>query len=119
MLGALAAGSRACGQGAELRRKVDEGSFRLVRELQAPGVLYMRETLRLDADDPLIRLRAEIELLPDPVPQSVYYGFFARAQCGMGTAFDSAGIAIKLDEDQLPGSCRNWVTAGKLCSHVG
>src|SRR5260221_5443180 len=54
--------------------KVDEGSFRVVRELQAPGVLYMRETLRLDAGGPVIRLRAEIELLPDPAPQSVYYG---------------------------------------------
>jgi hypothetical protein len=71
----------------------------------------MRETVRLDADDPLIRLRAEIELLPDPAPQSVYYGFSVALNAGWEAAFDSAGIAIKLDEDQLPGSCRNWVTA--------
>jgi len=91
--------------------KVDEGSFRIVRELQAQGVLYLKETLRLDADDPLIRLRSEIELLPDPAPQSVYYGFSLALDAGWEAAFDSAGIAIKLDEDQLPGSCRNWVTA--------
>ena len=91
--------------------KVDDGSFRLVRELQARGVLYLRETLRLDADDPLIRLRAEIELLPDPAPQSVYFGFSVGLDAGWEAAFDSAGISIKLDEDQLPGSCRNWVNA--------
>jgi hypothetical protein len=91
--------------------KVDEGSFRIVRELQARGVLYMRETVRLDANDPLIRLRAEIELLPDPAPQSVYYGFSVALDAGWEAAFDSAGIGIRLDEDQLPGSCRNWVTA--------
>jgi alpha-mannosidase len=67
--------------------------------------------LRLDADDPLIRLRAEIELLPEPAPQSVYFGFSLALDAGWEAAFDSAGISIKLDEDQLPGSCRNWVTA--------
>ena len=91
--------------------EVDDGSFRLVRELQAPGALYMRETLRLDADDPLIRLRAEIELLPDPAPQSIYFGFSIALDAGWEAAFDSASISIRLDEDQLPGSCRNWVTA--------
>jgi hypothetical protein len=91
--------------------EVDHGSFRLVRELQAPGALYLRETLRLDADDPLIRLRAEIELLPDPAPQSIYFGFSVALDAGWEAAFDSAGISIRLDEDQLPGSCRNWVTA--------
>ena len=49
--------------------------------------------------------------MPDPAPQSVYFGFSVALDAGWEAAFDSAGISIKLDEDQLPGSCRNWVTA--------
>jgi len=70
-----------------------EGSFRVVRELQAPGLLYMEETLRLDAGDPVIRLRAEIELLPDP-PAKRHYGF-GRAQCGVESRLRFCGIANK------------------------
>src|SRR5258708_18564760 len=91
--------------------ELDDGRFRLVRYVQAPGALYLRETLRLDADDPLIRLRAEIELLPDPAPQTVYFVFSIALDAGWEAAFDSASISIRLDEDQLPGSCRNWMTA--------
>jgi len=73
--------------------KVDEGSFRVVRELQAPGVLYMRETLRLDAGDPVIRLRARSSYCLIPAPQSVYYGFSVALNAGWEAAFDSAGIS--------------------------
>jgi len=92
MLGVLAAGTRACDEvlSCAVTKSMTAVSG-LVRELQAPGVLYMRETLRLDADDPLIRLRAEIELLPDPAPQSVLFWFFSRARCGMGSRLRFCG----------------------------
>jgi len=90
----LAAGTRACDEGAELRPSksmtavsVSSGNCR------RPGVLYMRETLRLDADDPLIRLRAEIELTClIQRRKGVYFRFFqSRSMRDGKPAFDSCG----------------------------
>jgi alpha-mannosidase len=83
----------------------------LVRELDVPGVRRLVQAFTLMADDPVIRIDVEMELDPDPLPQAFYFAIPLSMSAGWRGLFDSAGATIELDRQQLPGACRNWVTA--------
>jgi hypothetical protein len=87
------------------------GRVTLTRELCAPGMLSLVQRISLSADDPIIRLEVDLELAPDPSPQSVYFAFPLRLSAGWQAAFDTAGAIVRIDDDQLPGACRNWITS--------
>jgi len=57
----------------------------------------------------VIRLEAEFELEPDPAPVAVYFAFPLATGADWTGVFDTAGQVVRLDEDQLPGACRNWL----------
>jgi alpha-mannosidase len=78
--------------------------------LDAPGVRHLVQRISLVAGDPVIRLEAELELDPEPSPQGVYFAFPLALRSGWDAAFDTAGQFVRLDDDQLPGASRNWVT---------
>lgn len=86
------------------------GRIALVRELDAPGMLFLTQKLVFSAHDPVIRIEVEMELLPDASPQGVYFAIPLEMDAGWQALFDTAGAAVRVDDDQLPGSCRNWVT---------
>ena len=41
----------------------------------------------------------------------MYFALPLSTSAGWRGLFDTAGTAIELDEQQLPGACRNWITA--------
>ncbi len=94
------------------RSTVVEGPGRvsLVRDLQAAGMLHLSQTITLFAHDPVIRLEVEMELVPDPSPQAIYFAIPLALAAGWQAWFDTAGTVARVDDDQLPGACRNWVT---------
>ena len=83
----------------------------LVRELDLPGARRLAQSFTLSADDPIIRIDVELELDPHQVPQALYFAIPLSMPAGWRGLFDSAGAPIELDRQQLPGACRNWVTA--------
>jgi alpha-mannosidase len=95
----------------ECRVEVDATRFTLRRRLAASGVMQLNETITLFAGNPVIHLCADLELEPRTEPQNIYFAFPMALEEGWEAAFDTAGTAIRLDQDQLPGACRNWATA--------
>jgi alpha-mannosidase len=92
------------------RVKETPGCVIFERTFQAPGMIHLVQRIYLLADDPVIRLEVEMELFPEPSPQSIYFAFPLAMRSGWRAAYDTAGAIIKLDEDQIPGACLNWIT---------
>jgi alpha-mannosidase len=80
------------------------------RHLEAPGMVHLVQRISLLADDPIIHLEVEMELIPDSAPQGIYLAFPLALAAGWNAMFDTAGATVRLDTDQLAGSSRNWVT---------
>ncbi|MEO5715152.1 MAG: glycoside hydrolase [Luteolibacter sp.] len=89
----------------------ENGRITLFRELEAPGMVFFTQRIVFSADDPVITLEVEMELLPDSSPNAVYLAIPLEMPAGWQASFDTAGSVVRVDDDQLPGSCRNWVTA--------
>jgi len=87
------------------------GCITLERDLEAPGMLHLHQRMSFFANDPVIRLEVEMELQPDASPQAIYFAFPLAMQAEWQALFDTAGALVRVDDDQLPGACRNWVTA--------
>ena len=87
------------------------GRVTLTRQLQAPGMTHLVQRISLCGHDPVIGLEVDMELVSDPSPQAIYFAFPLRLTAGWKAAFDTAGALVQVDDDQLPGACRNWVTS--------
>jgi alpha-mannosidase len=86
------------------------------RELEAPGVRHLVQRISFFSADPVIQLDLELELEPNPAPQGIYFAFPLAMNPNWDAVFDTAGQTVRLDEDQLPGACRNWVTVDGLAA---
>jgi hypothetical protein len=83
----------------------------LTREFDLRGARRLVQSFTLTADDPIIRVDVELALEPNQLPQALYFAIPLSTSAGWGGLFDSAGRSIELDAEQLPGACRNWITA--------
>jgi hypothetical protein len=77
---------------------------------------FLRQTVSLSAHEPVISLEVEMELLPDPSPQGLYFAIPLEMHSGWQAMFDTAGQPVRMDADQLPGACRNWVTTETMAA---
>ncbi|WP_245594366.1 glycoside hydrolase [Actinospica robiniae] len=87
------------------------GRVLLERRFEAPGTRGVVQRIWLDALDPLIRVDIEVDLVGDASPRGVYFALPLALEAGWQAEFDTAGQAVRLDEQQLPGASRGWVTA--------
>jgi len=87
------------------------GRATLFRELQAPGMIHLVQRISLFGYDPVIGLEVDMEIVPEPSPQAIYFAFPQSLSAGWKAAFDTAGTIVRVDDDQLPGACRNWITS--------
>ena len=92
------------------------GRITLQRAFQAPGMLQLVQEITLFANDPVLKIEVEMELHPEPSPQALYFAIPLAMKSGWQAAFDTAGTMVRLDEDQLPGSCRNWATCENMAA---
>jgi alpha-mannosidase len=83
----------------------------LERRLEAPGTTYLVQRITLSAYQATIEMEAELELTPDPAPHGMYFAVPLAMDGGWSAVFDTAGHTVRLDDDQLPGANRSWVTA--------
>jgi hypothetical protein len=95
------------------------GRITLERHLEAPGMRRLIQRISLTAHRPLIELEAQMEFEPDPAPYGAYFAFPLSIDEGWDAAFDTAGEIVTLDDDQLPGACRGWVTTESFAAISG
>ncbi len=92
------------------------GTLTLILGLKAPGMLFLEQKFTFSAHDPVIRLDVEMEFIPEASPQALYFSTPLAMARGWEAMFDTAGAIVKVDRDQLPGACRNWLTTETMAA---
>ncbi len=87
-----------------------EGAVSLVRRFKFPGVKDLEQVITLQADREIMELSISYFKEDISEPEAIYIVFPLNLNRGWEGTFDTAGGSVKLDEEQLSGSCRNWVT---------
>jgi len=98
----------------------DAGSVTLDRRFEAPGMNSMRLRVTLRADSPVIALDIELDKQAYADPEGIYFVVPLNLPADWRCHFDTAGLAVELDVEQLPGASRGWFTAGSFVAmHTG
>lgn len=82
----------------------------LVTKFAAPGCEWIEQRVTLLADSPRIELTARIMKSDIRTAENIYFVFPLNLPEGWRSHFDTAGIPVELDAEQLPGASRDWVT---------
>ena len=88
----------------------DEDSITLERSLAAPGVDLLRQKITLRSDSDAIELEATLHKRDSTDPEGMYFTFPLDLPAGWRCHFDTAGVPVELDAEQLPGSCKGWMS---------
>ncbi|MFO1522224.1 MAG: hypothetical protein U1G05_09340 [Kiritimatiellia bacterium] len=98
---------------------VDADGVRLVRHLEIHGVRgAMQQTLTLPAYEDRVCFEAFFNKADETDPESLYFTFPFKLDRARAH-FDTAGVSVACDEEQLPGACRDWFTAGSFVAVEG
>ncbi|MFI6604651.1 hypothetical protein ACIBHX_51230 [Nonomuraea sp. NPDC050536] len=92
------------------------GQIRLERRFEAPGLTHLIQRISLSATDPVIAIEIEVGFANGPSPTGTYFALPLALDEGWNAAFDTAGLAVTLDADQLPGASRGWVTVQSIAA---
>ncbi|MEY9905876.1 alpha-mannosidase [Catenulispora sp. MAP12-49] len=87
------------------------GRVTLIRRFAAPGTRSLIQRIGFDATDPVVHIDIAVDLAGDTSPTGIYLALPLALDPGWHAAFDTAGQSVLLDEEQLPGASRGWVTA--------
>ena len=83
---------------------------------QAEGLTGLEQRITLHADSPMIDLSARFLKQDVRTPEAIYFAFPLNLPADWKAHFDTAGIPTELDAEQIPGSCRDWVTVDTFAS---
>jgi hypothetical protein len=89
--------------------KSAEGIALLLR-FEIAGVTNLWQRILLHAGKPLISCKAAFHKEEIRTPESLYFAFPLRLKEGWRCHFDTAGMPVELDAEQLPGASRDWFT---------
>ena len=92
------------------------GAVTLDRLFEAPGVNSLRQRVTLRADSSVIAVDIEIDKQTYADPEGVYFVVPLALPSGWRCHFDTAGLPVELDAEQLPGASRGWFTAESFVS---
>ena len=82
----------------------------LVLKFEVFGLNDLEQHITLLADSPMIHLRTRFTKEDIRTPESLYFVFPLNLPADWRSHFDTAGIPLELDAEQLPGASRDWVT---------
>ncbi|MDY7107433.1 MAG: hypothetical protein SYC29_02235 [Planctomycetota bacterium] len=83
---------------------------RLIRHYRADGVDDLVQIITLCAYEPTVRCEVQFKKEDVREPEGIYFAFPLAIE-GWRAHFDTAGCATEYDAEQLPGCCRDWITA--------
>ena len=87
----------------------------LVSSWSAPGLEQLEQRIKLCALRPVVELSAAFYKKDVAAPESIYFTF----PCALPqwrAHFDTAGVPVAFDAEQLPGAVRDWVTVDNWVS---
>ena len=98
--------------------RIDTTAFSatLVIRSWAEGVKSLEQRIMLQADSPIIDLAADFIKTDNVMPEGIYFTFPMNLDEGWRGFFDTGDIPIELDREQIPGTCRDWVTVSSFAS---
>ncbi|MHB0958348.1 MAG: glycoside hydrolase family 38 N-terminal domain-containing protein [Pirellulaceae bacterium] len=91
-------------------------SATLVIQGAAEGVSDLEQRITLHADSPIVDLSARFLKADIRSPEALYFAFPLNLPAHWRAHFDTAGTVTELDAEQIPGSCRDWVTVETFAS---
>lgn len=88
----------------------------LVLHFEAPGLDALEQHITLQGETPLIELSARMRKKDIRTPEGLYFVFPLNLSAGWRSHFNTAGVPLELDAEQLPGCSRDWVTVETFAS---
>jgi len=82
----------------------------LVIKFKSAGIKYLEQRITLLTTLTQIELEAKFYLEDVTDPEAYYFTFPLLLDSDWRCHFDTAGLPVELDQDQLPGVCNSWVT---------
>jgi hypothetical protein len=98
----------------EVRRQNDSVSY--ILHTKAAGLKSLTQEIRFSGLHPKIELSATINLEDNRNPESIYFVFPLNIEEGWRSHYDTAGMFVELDEEQMGNVCRDWVTVDQTIS---
>lgn len=98
--------------------RIDTTAFTatIVINAQAEGVKTLEQRITLHADSPVIDLAADFVKTDNVMPEAIYFTFPMNLDEGWRGFFDTGDVPTELDNEQLKGTCRDWVTVSSFAS---
>ena len=95
------------------------GASVLERKICCPGIKgEATQKISVSRHEPRVHFQCDFHKTDNYDPEAIYLGFpFAipNAQAW----YDTAGQAVQFDHEQLPGACRDWITADSYVAVAG
>ncbi|WP_163875624.1 hypothetical protein [Paenibacillus favisporus] len=91
-------------------------SVTYVLQVEAPGVSRLEQRITFSAIHPRICLSASMNKSDIRTPESIYFAFPLQMDQGWRAHYDTAGLLVELDREQLGTACRDWVTVDQTVS---
>jgi hypothetical protein len=91
----------------------DAEGIRLSIRREAPGIQGLEQRVTLRRDRPAVTCEARFEMGPTVTPESVYFVFPTRFGSDWSAHFDTAGVPVELEREQLPGANLDFVTVDR------
>ncbi len=83
---------------------------RLIRRYQAAGVDDLVQIITLCEFEPSVRFEVQFKKEDVREPEGIYFTF-PLAIPDWEAHFNTAGVVTEYDREQIPGCCRDWITA--------
>lgn len=94
----------------------NENDVSFVFKSKGFGVRSMEQRITFSVLHPRIGLSVKMDKEDIRVPESIYFAFPLNLEEGYKCHFDTAGLFVELDEEQLGNVCRDYITIDKTVS---
>jgi len=100
----------------ECKIEEDPRGIQLIIRSEASGLKNLEQRIYIPEDSPYMQLSVKFHKEDIRTAEATYFVFPLNLPKGWRSHFDTAGIPVELDKDQLPGASRDWVTVESFVS---